>query len=60
VVMIRGALVNEYPYPLLRANEFGYVQVAINCVFMLIGFVVIYALTVLIDRWLGRRQPSAA
>ncbi len=60
VVMIRGAFVNEYPYPILRANEFGYVQVAINCVFMLIGFVVIYALTVLIDRWLGRRQPSAA
>lgn len=60
VVMIRGAFVNEYPYPILRVNEFGYGQVAINCVFMLIGFVVIYTLIVAIDRWLDRRRPASA
>jgi hypothetical protein len=60
VVMIRGAFVNEYPYPILRANEFGYGQVALNCLFMLIGFIIIYVVTVAVDRWLGRRRAASA
>ncbi len=59
VVMIRGMLVHEYPYPVLNVERLGYGPFALGCLGMLIGFVVIYALTVLIDRWLGRRQPSA-
>jgi hypothetical protein len=58
VVMLRGALVHEYPYPILNVDKLGYGQVAIGCLGMLVGFVVIYALTVAIDRWLGRRQPA--
>lgn len=60
VVMIRGAIVNEYPYPILRANELGYGQVAINCLFMLAGFVVIYLVTIALDRWLGAHSTATA
>lgn len=60
VVMIRGALVHEYPYPILNADTLGYSQVAIGCLGMLVGFVLIYAATVAIDRWLGRRQAAQA
>lgn len=60
VVMIRGALVHEYPYPILNVDELGYGQVAVGCFGMLVGFVVIYAVTVAVDRWLGRRQPAGA
>lgn len=60
VVMIRGALVHEYPYPILNVDKLGYGQVAIGCLGMLAGFVAIYAFTVAIDRWLGRRQAASA
>lgn len=60
VVMIRGALVHEYPYPILNADTLGYGQVAIGCLGMLVGFVLIYTATVAIDRWLGRRQAAQA
>jgi hypothetical protein len=60
VVMLRGALVHEYPYPILNADKLGYGQVAVGCLGMLVGFVAIYLLTVAIDRWLGRRQPASA
>ena len=58
VVLIRGALVHEYPYPILNADKLGYAQVAVGCLGMLAGFVVLYALTVTIDRLLGRRLQS--
>jgi len=60
VVMLRGALVHEYPYPILNADKLGYGQVAVGCLGMLVGFVAIYLLTVAIDRWLGRRQATHA
>lgn len=60
IVMIRGAIVAEYPYPILRANELGYGQVAINCVMMLVGFVVLYAVTIAIDRQLAARTATGA
>ncbi len=58
--MVRGAIVGEYPYPILEANTLGYGQVAINCLVMVVAFVALYILTVAIDRWLGRRQPARA
>lgn len=60
VVMVRGALVHEYPYPVLNIEKLGYGPFAIGCLGMLAGFVVFYALTVAVDRWLGRRQPASA
>ncbi|MEO7221410.1 MAG: Pr6Pr family membrane protein, partial [Devosia sp.] len=35
--MIRGAIVTEYPYPILEAHKLGYGQVAINVVAVLAG-----------------------
>jgi hypothetical protein len=55
VVLIRGAVVHEYPYPILDVDRFGYGQVAIGCAGMLAGFVALYAVTIGIDRLLARR-----
>lgn len=60
VVLLRGALVHEYPYPILNVDTLGYGQVALGCLGMLVGFVVIYAAVIAIDRWLGRRQAVRA
>ncbi len=39
--MIRGAIVSEYPYPILEAHKLGYGQVAINIVAVLAGVTVL-------------------
>ena len=54
--MARGAVVNEYPYPFLAANELGYGQVALNGLGVLVGFIILYAIAVAADRALGDRQ----
>jgi hypothetical protein len=41
--LLRGALINEYPYPILEANKLGYPQVALNVALVLIGLIVLYA-----------------
>lgn len=53
--MLRGAIVGEYPYPILEANTLGYGQVAINCLIMFVAFVALFAVAVGVDRLLGRR-----
>lgn len=57
--MGRGAVLGEYPYPFLAANTLGYGQVALNCLGVLATFVLVYALVIGIDRWLGRRSLRA-
>ena len=54
--MIRGALVGEYPYPVLEANTLGYPQVLINIGALLVFFVLLCALAVWIDGLLARRK----
>jgi hypothetical protein len=56
--MARGAVVNEYPYPILDAAKLGYGQVAINCVFVFIGLLLIYLLVIGLDRVLGRAKDA--
>jgi len=56
--MFRGALVGEYPYPILEANTLGYGQVAINCLVMFVVFVTLFAVAIGIDRLLGRRRTA--
>lgn len=56
--MARGAVVDEYPYPILNATKLGYGQVAINCVFVFVGLVVIYLIVIAIDRAMGRRAVA--
>lgn len=52
--MIRGALVGEYPYPVLEANRLGYGAVAINVFMVLIGLTVLCLIVVAADRLLTR------
>lgn len=59
-VMARGAAIGLYPYPFLAVHKLGYGQVLLNCLGVLAGFVVLYALTIAADRALGRRNPSPA
>ena len=54
--MVRGAIVGEYPYPVLEANKLGYPQVLINIAALLVFFVLLCALAVWIDGLLARRK----
>ena len=56
--MARGAVVNEYPYPILDATKLGYGQVAINCVFVFIGLLLIYLVVIGLDGVLGRAKNA--
>jgi hypothetical protein len=52
--MIRGAIVAEYPYPILEAHVLGYGQVAINVLGVLVAITILCAIVVVIDRALTR------
>lgn len=52
--MIRGAIVNEYPYPILEANRLGYGAVALNVLMVLAALTVLCAVAVGLDRALTR------
>jgi hypothetical protein len=52
--MIRGAIVTEYPYPILEANKLGYGQVSINVLFVLAGVTILCAIVVAVDKALTR------
>jgi hypothetical protein len=39
--LIRGLIVNWYPYPFLDAKKYSYVKVAINSVFVLLAFLAV-------------------
>ena len=57
--MIRGALLGEYPYPILEANRLGYGAVAINVFMVLIGLTLLCLIVVAADRALTRvRLPG--
>ncbi len=52
--MLRGAIVGEYPYPILEANRIGYGAVAVNVLVVLVVLTALCALVVAIDRALTR------
>jgi hypothetical protein len=52
--MIRGAIVTEYPYPILEAHKLGYGPVALNVLMVLAVVTVLCALVVAIDKTLTR------
>ncbi|MBU1306294.1 MAG: Pr6Pr family membrane protein [Alphaproteobacteria bacterium] len=56
--MLRGAVVGEYPYPILEADKLGYGAVALNCLVVLIALIVLFGLVILADRALGRRRQA--
>jgi hypothetical protein len=54
LAMIRGAVVTEYPYPILEAHVLGYVQVTINIAVVLAALTVLCAIVVALDKALTR------
>lgn len=52
--MVRGAIVSEYPYPILEAHRIGYGAVAINVLTVLVALSVLCAIVVALDRILTR------
>lgn len=60
-VLLRGLVVNEYPYDIVDAGKFGYGQVAIGVGVLLLAVVIFCGLLVGADRLLARRTaPRAA
>lgn len=58
--MARGAVVNEYPYPVLEAHVIGYAQVLANIAGLLLVLAALFAVVVAVDRLVGRRHQAAA
>jgi len=54
-VLLRGAVVHEYPYDILDAGKFGYGRVAIGVGVLLTAVTVFSLVIVTADRWLSRR-----
>ena len=59
-VLLRGAMVHEYPYDILDVNKNGYLGVGIGVLILLIAVAIFASIFVLADGWLGRRQARAA
>jgi hypothetical protein len=59
-VLLRGAIVSEYPYAILDVSKAGYGGVAIGVLALLLAVTVFALIFVAADGWLGRRQARAA
>lgn len=58
--LIRGAILNWYPYPFLNPANGGYGSVAVTCVGIAIAFVAVTALLIAVGNALGKRASSRA
>ena len=58
-VLLRGAVVHEYPYDILDAGKFGYGGVAIGVAILLVAVVIFALVLVAADRLLARRHSPA-
>jgi hypothetical protein len=58
--LVRGLVVDRYPYPFINVNDLGYDGVAVSTVVFAVAFWILGLLFVAIDRWGGRltRQPA--
>ena len=52
--MIRGAIITEYPYPILEAHKLGYMQVSINIAVVLASLTILCTIVVAVDKALRR------
>ena len=55
-VLLRGAVVAEYPYEILDAGKFGYPTVAIGVGVLLIAVTIFSVILVSADKWLAHRS----
>jgi hypothetical protein len=58
--LIRGPIVNFYPYPVLDVDEHGYPRVLLSSLIVAILFVGLGALARVADRWLDREGTRSA
>jgi hypothetical protein len=60
--IIRGAIINQYPYPFLDPANGGYASVTVYCLAILVAMVVVSALVVVLANAAGdgRRRAEAA
>jgi hypothetical protein len=56
-VLLRGAVVHEYPYDILDAGKFGYGSVAIGVAVLLVAVTIFSVIIVWGDRLLARGKP---
>lgn len=54
--LVRGAIVTEYPYPVLEVHKLGYGQVFINSFMVAVGLAVLFAIAIAADRFLPRKK----
>jgi len=52
--LVRGAIVDFYPYPFIDVIRLGYVRVFVNCVWVAILYLGVAAATIALDGWLTR------
>lgn len=57
-VLLRGAVVNEYPYDILDVSKNGYAGVAIGVLILLVAVAIFAAILIGADKLLGRRRGS--
>ena len=58
--LVRGAVIDWYPYPFVEVSELGYAQVALNCLGITALFLVLSAAMMAVDRMLARATVGAA
>ncbi|HQZ12490.1 MAG TPA: Pr6Pr family membrane protein [Devosia sp.] len=54
--MLRGAVINEYPYPILEAHRLGYPAVALNILAVLALLLILFTTTIALDRLLAKKR----
>jgi hypothetical protein len=59
LILIRGAIVDDYPYAILNATKAGYGGVAIGVLIILAAVAAFCTVLVFIDQLLVRRSPKA-
>jgi len=57
-VLLRGSVVGEYPYDILDAGKFGYLQVGMGVLTLLIAVMLFSVKFIAVDRWLGARKVT--
>lgn len=56
--LVRGLIVEKYPYPFIDVSDLGYDGVGVSTVVFAVAFWILGLLFVLLDRTLGRRRRS--
>jgi hypothetical protein len=57
-ILVRGAIVQEYPYPFVDVSELGYPRVLINSALLLLIFFGVSLLFIAIPKLIGRRRTK--